>query len=104
MISEAGCLQGKTALVTGGARGVGRAIVTEIARMGAHVIINYCHSAEDAERTNDYLRRQGAMVDLLRASVSRDEPVQQMFATIENRWGNLDILVNNAASGAFGSL
>ncbi|MEU0481919.1 SDR family oxidoreductase [Streptosporangium sp. NPDC006013] len=95
-----GELNGKVALVTGGARNVGKAIVTELARRGAHVIVNYFHAREEAEATRAELAAAGHPVDLIRASVARPDQVERMFATIEERHGGLDILVNNAASGA----
>ncbi|QXJ23390.1 SDR family oxidoreductase [Actinomadura graeca] len=93
-------LTGKVALVTGGAKNVGRAIATTLADHGAHVLINYFHSHEQAKETREELRRRGARVDLLRASVARPEQVARMFDEIEARFGRLDILVNNAAGGA----
>ncbi|ATW47324.1 hypothetical protein CGZ69_04500 [Streptomyces peucetius subsp. caesius ATCC 27952] len=89
-------LNGKIALVTGGARNVGKAIATKLAERGAHVLINYFHSHEQAKQTQEELRALGVEVDLLRASVARPEQVAKMFAEIERRFGRLDILVNNA--------
>ncbi|MGW1076956.1 SDR family oxidoreductase [Streptomyces sp. NPDC002537] len=93
-------LTGKVALVTGGARNVGKVIATTLADRGAHVLINYFHSHEQAKRTQEELRARGARVDLLRASVAQPDQVTRMFAEIESRFGRLDILVNNAANGA----
>ncbi|MCX5197378.1 SDR family oxidoreductase [Streptomyces sp. NBC_00249] len=93
-------LTGKVALVTGGARNVGKAVATTLAERGAHVLINYFHSHEQAKRTRDELRALGATVDIFRASVARPEQVTRMFAEIEQKIGRLDILVNNAADGA----
>ncbi|MGW2488129.1 SDR family oxidoreductase [Streptomyces sp. NPDC001606] len=93
-------LSGKIALVTGGARNVGKAIAATLAEHGAHVLVNYFHSHEQAKETQRELRARGAQVDLLRASVARPEQVDRMFSEIEQRFGRLDILVNNAANGA----
>ncbi|UXY30476.1 SDR family oxidoreductase [Streptomyces sp. HUAS TT20] len=93
-------LTGKIALVTGGARNVGKAIAATLADHGAHVLVNYFHSHEQAKETQRELRARGAQVDLLRASVARPEQVDRMFAEIDERFGRLDILVNNAADGA----
>lgn len=93
-------LTGRIALVTGGAKNVGKAIATALADRGAHVLVNYFHSHEQAKRTQEELRGRGARVDLLRASVARSEQVERMFAEIDRRFGRLDILVNNAANGA----
>ncbi|MGI5282723.1 SDR family oxidoreductase [Nonomuraea polychroma] len=93
-------LNGKVALVTGGARNVGKAIATRLAQRGAHVIVNYFHAHDEAKRTHSDLVAAGCSVELIRASVARPEQVERMFATIGERHGGLDILVNNAASGA----
>ncbi|MCI2416139.1 SDR family oxidoreductase [Saccharopolyspora sp. K220] len=89
-------LRGKLALVTGGARGVGKAIAAALAARGAHVIVNYFHSHEQAKQT----RAELSGIDLIRASVARPDQVAGMFAEIDQRYGRLDILVNNAANGA----
>jgi len=95
-----GELEGKLALVTGGARTVGKAIARELAARGAHVIVNFFHSLDEAKRTCAELEMAGARIHLIRASVARPDQVTRMFAEIEQRFGHLDILVNNAASGA----
>ncbi|MCW5251224.1 SDR family oxidoreductase [Streptomyces sp. SHP 1-2] len=93
-------LKGKLALVTGGARNVGRAVARELALRGAHVLVNYFHSHAEAQTLRDELRALGAEVDLVRGSVARQDQVDRMFAEIDERFGYLDILVNNAANGA----
>jgi NAD(P)-dependent dehydrogenase (short-subunit alcohol dehydrogenase family)/3-oxoacyl-(acyl-carrier-protein) synthase len=82
---------GRVVLVTGGARGLGRAVCAAFAAGGAHVIANYFHSREEA---------RGLDCDLIRASVASREQVDAMFDEIAERHGRLDVLVNNAASGA----
>ncbi|MFD2416904.1 SDR family oxidoreductase [Amycolatopsis pigmentata] len=101
---ESGPLDGKVALVTGGARGSGRVITDEIARRGAHVIINYCHAEEAAKAAEAELLAGGASVELIRGSVAREKSVRAMFDRIAERRPALDILVNNAASGGFGGI
>jgi NAD(P)-dependent dehydrogenase (short-subunit alcohol dehydrogenase family)/3-oxoacyl-(acyl-carrier-protein) synthase len=91
---------GKLALVTGGARGVGKAIAAELASRGAHVLINYFHSHEAAKQTKAELEATGARVDLFRASIARKDQTTRLFDEIRERFGHLDILVNNAADGA----
>jgi NAD(P)-dependent dehydrogenase (short-subunit alcohol dehydrogenase family) len=93
-------LTGKLVLVTGGAKGVGKAIASRFAARGAHVIINFFHSLDDSRRTAVELRALGGMVDVIRASVARKDQVDRMFDEIDAKYGRLDILVNNAASGA----
>ncbi|MFF7261158.1 SDR family oxidoreductase [Streptomyces sp. NPDC008159] len=93
-------LTGRLALVTGGARNIGRSVARALAERGAHVLVNYFHSHDDALRTRAELTALGARVDLIRASVARQDQVDRMFAEIDERFGHLDILVNNAANGA----
>lgn len=93
-------LTGKVALVTGGAKGVGKAVVRELAARGATVVLNYFHSHDQAKQTRDELVAEGADVSLVRASVARQEQVNRMFAEVTRLHGGLDILVNNAADGA----
>ena len=92
-------LEGKIALVTGGAKNVGKVIAQKLSARGAHVIINYFHSHEAAKQTKAELEAAGARVDIIRASVAQPQQVEQMFRQIEQLHGFLDILVNNAASG-----
>ncbi|MEU1318713.1 SDR family oxidoreductase [Streptomyces tibetensis] len=93
-------LTGKVALVTGGSRGIGKAIARDLAARGADIVLNYFHSHDQAKKTRDELVAQGARVDLVRASVARQEQVDRMFQEIDELHGRLDILVNNAANGA----
>lgn len=93
-------LTGKLVLVTGGAKNVGKAIAKRFAERGAHVIINFFHSLEASKQTVEELRQAGAKVDAIRASVAQKHQVDRMFDEIESKYGRLDILVNNAASGA----
>ncbi|MEV4336617.1 SDR family oxidoreductase [Streptomyces sp. NPDC049590] len=93
-------LTGKVALVTGGSKGIGKAIVRELAARGADIVLNYFHSHDQAKQTRDELVAEGVRVDLIRASVARQEQVDRMFAEIDRLHGRLDILINNAADGA----
>ncbi|MBF3603272.1 SDR family oxidoreductase, partial [Burkholderia pseudomallei] len=93
-------LLGKRVLVTGGAKNVGKAICRRFAEEGAHVIINFFHSLDASKQTAAELRALGATVDVVRASVAQPAQVERMFDEIEAKYGKIDILVNNAASGA----
>ena len=95
-------LTGKLALVTGGGKGVGKVIACQLGQRGAHVLINCFHSYGEAVRTQAELEASGVRVEVLRASVAKKEQVDRMFEEIEERFGHLDILVNNAASGRLG--
>ncbi|SFD99203.1 Polyketide synthase dehydratase [Actinopolyspora alba] len=92
---------GKVVLVTGGAKGVGGAITTAFAHSGAHVIVNYFHSADEArELVSTITQDTPGSAEMLRASVARRTEVAEMFTEVHRRHGGLDVLVNNAARGA----
>ncbi len=93
-------LKGKTALITGGGKGVGRAVARRFAEQGATVLINYLHSQDAALRTQADLRAAGADVHLVRASVAQKAQVDYLFDQTVELVGGIDILVNNAAGGA----
>ncbi|HET8577118.1 MAG TPA: glucose 1-dehydrogenase [Methylomirabilota bacterium] len=89
-------LSGKVALVTGGATGIGRAIVLALAREGAAVAVNYSKSADAARETAREAEKAGGRVITVRADVSRDAEVRAMIAQVVSELGGLDLLVNNA--------
>ncbi|MGO9613307.1 MAG: SDR family NAD(P)-dependent oxidoreductase [Dissulfurispiraceae bacterium] len=89
-------LAGKVALVTGGARGIGRESSFRLALAGAKVIINYHKSAERAEDIKRKIALQGCEAEIFRADVSNPEEVRELFEFIAKRFNRLDILVNNA--------
>ena len=93
-------LEGKVALVTGGSRGLGRAICRTLAGEGAAVAFNYSRSDEDARRTLDELRSSGARAWAFRASVLDKVAIDAMVRAIEAEAGApVDVLVNNAGVG-----
>ncbi|MFD7731823.1 SDR family oxidoreductase [Kitasatospora phosalacinea] len=94
-------LTGKVALVTGGGKGVGAAISRELAARGALVVVNHFHSPQAAEETVAAIRAAGGRAEALRGSVAKREQVTAMFATLAERHGGVDVLVNNAARGVF---
>jgi len=94
-----GDLKGKLALITGGGRGIGRAIALELARRGADVLINYVRHPDDARQTADAARDIGVRSETVRGNVADEAHVWRMFDEIRERFGYLDILVNNSASG-----
>lgn len=89
-------LQGKTAIVTGGGRGIGRAICLEFAAQGANVVINYAGNSEAAERTAADCEALGAKAAIIKADVSKAEDVDAIIALAVEEFGKVDILVNNA--------
>ncbi len=96
-------LTGKKALITGGSRGIGRAIALRLAAAGADVVINYLRQKSRAEETAEQIRQFGREALILKANVANERNLQQMFNEIQSRFGKLDILVSNAASGVLKS-
>jgi enoyl-[acyl-carrier protein] reductase III len=92
-------LKGKLALITGGSRGIGRAISLKLASEGADVIINYFRRTSQAEATAQEARSKGVNASIFKANVGETEKIDALFQEIESKYGKLDILVNNAASG-----
>lgn len=89
-------LAGRVALVTGGAKRIGRSIVEKLAAEGADVVINYASSKPEAESLASEVRKLGRRALAIPANVSVKQEVQEMFQKIEGEFGRLDILVNNA--------
>ena len=92
-------IDGKIALVTGGARGIGAEVCRQMAIAGANIVINYYHIDKDriaARKLENELKNYGVDVLLCEADVSQEEEVEKMISTVIERFGRLDILVNNA--------
>lgn len=89
-------LQGKTAVVTGASRGIGKAIAIELARKGALVIINYNGSANKAMEVKQEIEAAGGKAELFQCDVSRFDECQLFINDVITRYGKIDILVNNA--------
>lgn len=86
----------KVVLVTGSSRGIGRSIAVSFAKEGANVIINYKKSEKEAETLKDILQTYGVDVMCIKADVSKEDQVKDMIAKIINKYGKIDVLVNNA--------
>ena len=87
------------ALVTGGSRGIGRAIAEKLGSLGAEVIINYARREADAERAVAELAELGITASAYRANMGDLDEIHTLFKQVEERCGGLDILVNSAARG-----
>jgi NAD(P)-dependent dehydrogenase (short-subunit alcohol dehydrogenase family) len=95
-------LTGKVALITGGSRGIGRSIAEEFARRGAAVVIT-ARKPEELEKTASAIQAEGGEVTAITAHAGRDEAVDAMIDQTLEKYGRIDILVNNAATNvAFG--
>jgi 3-oxoacyl-[acyl-carrier protein] reductase len=89
-------LDGRVALVTGGSRGIGRAIVLMLGQLGAYVVINYRDNQSAAETTLNELVTQGGRGELQRFDVSSENATEESVKKIVDRHQKIDILVNNA--------
>src|SRR5688500_6322733 len=91
-------LSGKVALVTGGARRVGRALSLALGRAGADLVVNYNTSALEARAVVAELEAMGRRAVAIQADVSKRADIQRLIRTIKEDLGRLDLLVNSAAS------
>jgi glucose 1-dehydrogenase len=89
-------LLGQKALVTGASSGIGRAIAIALGEAGADVVINYVSGEDKAQALADEIRAQGVRALAVRADVSDEAQVGEMFSTMIGQLGTIDILVNNA--------
>ena len=95
-------LKGKVAIVTGGGTGIGRAVSLRLAKAGARgVVVNYSRSKNDAEATAAELEPLGSEALAYKADISDESAVKAMVATTIDRFGRLDVLVNNAGTTHF---
>ena len=92
-------LSGKKALVTGGSRGIGRAIAVRLAEAGCDVAINYLRNRAPAQETASMVEKAGGKALLCKVNVAQTDKLDAMFDEIAQEFGRLDILVSNAASG-----
>lgn len=97
-------LEGKSAIVTGAGRGVGRGIALDFAKEGADVLVNYSKSEGPAREVVQEIERMGRKGIAYKADVSKEEEVVAMFKTAIDTFGKLDILVSNAGNSAPGML
>jgi enoyl-[acyl-carrier protein] reductase III len=91
--------QNKIALVTGSGRGIGRAIALHLAQYGADVIINFFRNRQPAEDTAAEIEALGRRALVVRANIGEIEQIEQLFDQTKNKFGGLDFLIHNAASG-----
>jgi enoyl-[acyl-carrier protein] reductase III len=93
-------LTGKTAVITGGGRGIGRAIALRLAREGANIAVNFFRNRAPAEATAKQAREHGVDAYVVRGNVGAPEDIARIFSEVAERSGGCDVLVNNAASGS----
>jgi|SRR5579875_1280259 3-oxoacyl-[acyl-carrier protein] reductase len=96
MIKDLYDVSGKVALVTGGSRGIGRAIALALAEGGADILLNYSRSDKQAEEVKQQIEAMGRKCVTVRADVSKFEQAQNLGKAVVNHFGKVDILINNA--------
>jgi 3-oxoacyl-[acyl-carrier protein] reductase len=89
-------LEGKTAVITGSARGLGKSIALKLASMGANIVLNDIPASDSLDSTADEFRNAGYKVAVTRGDVRNTDDVKAMFAAAIEAFGRVDILVNNA--------
>ncbi|MEZ3499033.1 glucose 1-dehydrogenase [Pantoea sp. KPR_PJ] len=92
-----GRLKGKTAIITGGDSGIGRAVAIAYAREGADVVSSYLDEHQDARETADWIEKAGQQALLIAGDVTEAEHCRSIVAQTVERFGKIDIVVNNAA-------
>lgn len=86
----------KTIIVTGGSRGIGRALVENFAKDGYKVVLNYNKSEESAKNIKEELQKQGFNIEIFKADVSKKEEVKELVKFALEKFQNIDVLINNA--------
>ena len=86
----------RAAVVTGGSRGIGRAVCVALAKQGCNVIVNYCHGETNAQETVALCKAEGVEAVAVQADVSTAEGCKKLFDEAMNAFGRVDVLVNNA--------
>ena len=86
----------KTVIVTGGSRGIGKCIAENLAREGYNVVLNYNKSVKEAKKTKEELEKQGIKIEIYKADVSKREEVTKLIKFTLGKFGNIDVLINNA--------
>ncbi len=94
-------IQASVAIVTGSSSGVGAACARQFAEQGCHVVINYAHNRDGAEKTHQTCKAFGVDTLVVKADVAQDSDCRRMVQMAEDKWGRVDVLVNNAGTTKF---
>jgi len=90
---------GKTALITGSGRGIGRAIALHFAASGSDIVVNYFRNREPAEETADEINKMGVKAEIIKANVGDMDDLEHLVSETDRLFGGLDYLISNAGSG-----
>jgi len=93
-------LSGKSAIVTGASRGIGKGIAIALAKEGVNVVVNYFKDRDKADATVAEIKKMGCSAIAIKADVSKSQEVERMVEQILNKFQTIDILINNAGIGA----
>ena len=89
-------LRDQVAVVTGASRGIGRAVALALAAEGAKVVVNYASSSAAADAVVDEITKMGSQAIAIQANVADSQQVDALFNAVMDKWGRIDVLVNNA--------
>ena len=89
----------KTAIVTGGSRGIGKEICLQFAKQGSNIIFNYARHHKQAKETQDEILKLGVECDVIKCNLNEEEQITNFFKKIKSKYNKVDFLINNAASG-----
>lgn len=89
-------MKGKTVIITGGARGIGKAAALKLASLGANLVINYLGNDKAASETEEACKQLGAEILLIKGDVASAEQCEKIAAAALERFGRIDVLINNA--------
>ncbi|WP_315067163.1 3-oxoacyl-[acyl-carrier-protein] reductase [uncultured Clostridium sp.] len=89
-------LKGKCAIITGASRGIGRAIALKLASLGANIVINYRSNEKEALDVENEIKGMGVETLCVKGDISKSEEVEKLVASAKEKFGTIDIMVNNA--------
>lgn len=89
-------LKGKCAIITGASRGIGKAVALKLASLGANIVINYRSNEKEALEVENEIKSMGVETLCVKGDISKCEEVENLIASAKERFGNIDIMVNNA--------